>query len=65
MIDLSEKRCPRCGSNRMKDWAELNDDEKLLAKSLPMSAEHPLMTRKKHRFCTICWFETADVPIIT
>ncbi len=44
----------------MKSWPELTDDEKLLVKSLPPSAEFTLQERKKHRFCTRCWFEEAD-----
>ena len=44
----------------MKTWAELTDDEKLLVKSLPMSAEFTLAERKKHRFCTRCWFEVQN-----
>jgi hypothetical protein len=41
----------------MKTWPELATDEKLLVKSLPLSAEFALAERKKHRFCTRCWFE--------
>ena len=41
----------------MKDWDELTDEQKMLVERLPMSAEYPPNIRKKHRFCTRCWFE--------
>jgi hypothetical protein len=49
--------CPRCDSPKMKSWSELTDEEKMLVEKLPISAEIPLGQRKKHRFCTRCWFE--------
>ena len=54
---LNEHICPRCHSPKMKDWESLSDEEKMLAERLPMSAEYSRETRKKHRFCTRCWFE--------
>ena len=59
MINKREYICPQCGSPKMKSWAELTEDQKLLAKSLPMSAEYTREERKKHYFCTRCWFETS------
>ena len=44
----------------MKGWIDLTDDEKMLVQSLPMSAEFKLEERKKHRFCTRCWFEETE-----
>jgi hypothetical protein len=41
----------------MKGWAELSDDEQFLAKRLEKSVEYTPTQRKKHRFCTRCWFE--------
>ena len=58
MIQLSEKICPRCDSPKLKSWPELTEDEKFLADRLPMSAEYTPEQRKKHRFCTRCWFES-------
>lgn len=49
--------CPNCTYHRLKDWNELTDAEKLLANSQPASADFTLAERKKHRFCTQCWFE--------
>ena len=57
MLRFSEKTCPKCHSLKMKTWVELAEDEKLLIKSLPLSAEYTITERKKHRFCTRCWFE--------
>jgi hypothetical protein len=45
----------------MEAWSDLADDEKLLAEKLPASAEYSKEERKKHRYCTRCWFETIDV----
>jgi hypothetical protein len=44
----------------MKSWADLTEEQKLLAERLPMSAEYSLEERKKHRFCTRCWFEEGE-----
>jgi ribosomal protein S27AE len=60
MIQESEKLCPRCGLMKVKIWAELNDEQKMLVERLPGSAEFSRAERKKHRFCTRCWFEFSD-----
>lgn len=41
----------------MVSWDELNEEEKFLAGKLPGSADFTAEERKKHRFCTRCWFE--------
>jgi len=41
----------------MKSWADLTGEQKFLAEKLPASAEFTAEERKKHRFCTRCWFE--------
>jgi hypothetical protein len=48
----------------MKTWAELDDEQKLLAEHLPASAEYEANERKRHRFCTRCWFEETDGPVV-
>jgi len=60
MIHEREKICPRCDAHKMKAWAELSDEQKMLVERLPLSAEFTLSQRKKHRFCTRCWFEESD-----
>ena len=52
--------CPKCHYAKMKAWEELSDEEQFLALRLPLSAEFSLDERKKHRFCTRCWFEAWD-----
>ena len=53
--------CPRCDSPKMKAWQELSDEEKYIVDRLPLFADVPAEQRKKHRFCTRCWYEeTAD-----
>lgn len=51
--------CPRCG-HVLKSWNDLTDEQQMLAERLPISTEFPLAQRKKHRFCTRCWFEVED-----
>ena len=41
----------------MKSWDELTDDQKFLVERLPLSADFSIAERKKHRFCTRCFFE--------
>jgi hypothetical protein len=53
----AEITCPRCGAMKFKSWSELTDDEKFLAERFPASAEYSKEERKKHRFCTRCWYE--------
>ncbi len=55
-----EKICPRCTSQRLRRWGELSDEQKMLAERLPASATVSVAKRKKHRFCTRCWFEEND-----
>ena len=52
--------CPKCGSLGLKTWAELDEDEKIVARLLPASATIPKAEREKHRFCPRCWFETKE-----
>lgn len=56
--NLPQKSCPQCGSPKMKPWDELNDEQKFLAERLALSGDFTLAERKKHRFCTRCFFET-------
>lgn len=65
MIRTNKNICPKCGSPKMKTWPELTEDEKLLVKSLPMSAEYTLAQRKQHHFCTRCWFEEIEPKMHT
>lgn len=55
-----EKICPKCGAAKLTPWSELSPDEEFLATRLPASAEYTPKERKKHRFCTRCWFEDAE-----
>jgi hypothetical protein len=41
----------------MCDWKELDEDERFTADRLPHSAEFSAVQRRRHRFCTSCWFE--------
>ncbi|HMQ05081.1 MAG TPA: hypothetical protein PKD26_14270 [Pyrinomonadaceae bacterium] len=52
--------CPKCGGSRIREWNDLTDDQRMLAERLPASAEFTPAERKKHRFCTRCWFEFTE-----
>jgi hypothetical protein len=61
-MSVNEK-CPKCDKPGLKGWDELNDEERVVVKRLPASAEYSLEERKtSHRWCTRCWQEnlTAD-----
>lgn len=57
MKSFQDKICPNCGAAKLKDWNDLDDDQKFLVERLPKNSEYPLKERKKHRFCERCWFE--------
>ena len=54
---MNEKICPKCHYPQMKTWEELNDEQKMLAEKLPLSADLSLAQRKKNLFCPRCWHE--------
>lgn len=55
--NLLQKNCPQCGSPKMKSWDELDDEQKFLVERLALSGDFPIAERKKHHFCTRCFFE--------
>lgn len=57
MENFHEKICPRCDAPKMKDWKDLTDDQKFLVERLPLNTDFTPEERKKHRFCTRCFFE--------
>lgn len=61
----SEKKCPKCQSASMKAWSELTDEQKFLVERLPGNVDFTTDERKKHRFCTRCWFETDNAGPVT
>lgn len=58
--DLNIKHCPNCGSAKIKDWKDLDEDQKFLVERLPLNTEFSKEQRKKHRFCVRCFFEITD-----
>ena len=45
----------------MKQWTQLNDEEREVVKRLPASAKYSLAERQaSHRWCTRCWYEDID-----
>ena len=48
----------RCRNHEV--LGELDRDDRIVAERLPQSAEFTPEERKKHRFCTRCWYEEID-----
>lgn len=57
MENFNTITCPNCGSAKIKEWKDLDEDQKFLVERLPMNTEFPSKQRKKHRFCERCFFE--------
>jgi len=57
-------QCPRC-AGRLREWSELDDEEREVVKRLPASAELSVEERKAiRRWCTRCWYEaSSDQPL--
>lgn len=54
----SDRRCPKCGGETLRTWAELGDYEREVVRRLPGSADYELSEREAmHRWCTRCWHE--------
>jgi hypothetical protein len=62
LIDMRNirPRCPNCDSAELKTWDQLDRDELIVVERLPDSRVFTREERKKHRFCTRCWFEMRD-----
>ena len=55
-----EDRCPRCGEGRLRNWRELDEDQREVVKRLPGSLERTQPERETFlRWCPRCWFEAA------
>jgi hypothetical protein len=54
----SDRRCPRCGEETLRNWDELGDQEREVVRRLPGSANYEDSERRTlHRWCTRCWYE--------
>ena len=56
-------KCPNCEAVHLKEWIELTDEEKMLVERLPASADFDREERKRHLYCTRCWFEMREPPV--
>ena len=56
----NEKICPNCGSPKMKNWDELDFEQRIIVERLPASADYTRSQRKKHRFCVRCFYEEIE-----
>ena len=55
----SDKRCPKCHEEVMRNWQELSDEEQEVVKRLPGSADYtPAERESMHQWCTRCWHES-------
>lgn len=56
-----ENLCPRCHEGRLKNWPELSEEEREIAKrSEPARTLDPKEYRANYRWCTRCWFATHE-----
>jgi hypothetical protein len=62
----NERRCPKCGEDTLRTWAELGDDEREVVRRLGSSVDFEEAERQTmHRWCTRCWHEEAgDQPLL-
>ena len=55
----NDRRCPKCGEEKLRTWAELGDDEREVVRRLPGSGDYTESERQSmHRWCTRCWHES-------
>lgn len=55
----TNKLCPRCGTERLRAWSELSEEEREVVRRLPASADYSFDERKaRHYWCIRCWHET-------
>jgi hypothetical protein len=54
-----DRRCPKCGEERLRTWDELSDEEREVVRRLPGSADYKISERQAmHQWCTRCWYES-------
>ncbi len=64
MTKTVSDRCPRCGEGRLRSWNALNEEEQIVARRLPATAEYPSNEREnRHRWCVRCWYEETRSPL--
>ena len=51
-------RCPNCGTQRLRRWSELDEEEREVVRRLPASADFSFKERVARRlWCVRCWHE--------
>jgi Zn-finger nucleic acid-binding protein len=65
MNDEFEMSCPRCRAGRLLGWKELSDEERIVVRRMPESADYSQAEREAtHRWCINCGYEeTEDGPL--
>ncbi len=54
----TERRCPKCGEETLRTWAELGDDEREVVRRLGSAVDYQTAERETmRRWCTRCWHE--------
>ncbi|MGB7209085.1 MAG: hypothetical protein WBD27_10535 [Pyrinomonadaceae bacterium] len=51
-----DNQCPKCHFHRMTAWNDLLDDEKMIAKLAPTSANFSARELELMTFCVRCWY---------
>ena len=49
---------------RLVNWSDLTEEEQRVVKALDGARAYPPEMRKKHRFCTRCWYEVVDEGLV-
>lgn len=61
MSDNFTEKCSRCGEGRLRSWQELDEEEQMVARRLPASADYSSSEREAlHRWCARCWYEATE-----
>jgi hypothetical protein len=59
--DQLETRCPRCGAGRLRGWDELSEEERIVVRRMPESADYSQTEREAmHRWCINCGYEETE-----
>ncbi|MEJ7616462.1 MAG: hypothetical protein WKF30_05715 [Pyrinomonadaceae bacterium] len=55
---MTETPCPKCASDQLRSWRELDEDQQEVVRRLPATAHFTIAERvARHRWCTVCWHE--------
>jgi|GEM_PF-4473451 hypothetical protein len=53
--EFQGEKCPRCGLHDLKTWDDLDDQDKIVARSFYSSLSEEIL--QQYFVCTFCWFK--------